>query len=132
MLGNGISSEWLKNTVKQSLEDQYCQIWHYDLMTSSKCTVYRIFKNDFCFEKYLTELHSFSRSVFVKFRCRNDKLPVVTGAFNDVIYQNRKCTLCNADDIGDEFHYLFHCTYFINERRELLSRYFYMNPSSEK
>ena len=131
MCKDNVSSTWIKHIVRKSLEDQFCQNWHTELNNSSRCNIYRIFKSEFCFEKYLLDLHGASRSVYIKFRCRNNKLPIVTGAFHDVQYQDRKCTLCNGD-IGDEYHYLFNCTAFTHERHQLLKRYFYMNPSTEK
>jgi hypothetical protein len=33
---------------------------------------------------------------------------------------DRICDLCDLEHIGDEFHYLFECTYFERERKQLL------------
>ena len=39
----------------------------------------------------------------------------------------RKCTHCN--DLGDEFHYLFKCDLFSEERREYIKPYYYKHPN---
>ena len=38
------------------------------------------------------------------------ELPIETGRWANILKQNRKCHLCNLE-IGNEFHYLFICSY---------------------
>jgi hypothetical protein len=40
-----------KNIVKLRLHDQLLQDWHSNIDTSSKCLVYRTYKNTQCYEK---------------------------------------------------------------------------------
>ena len=40
-------------------------------------------------------------------------------------FGERKCPLCNLNDIGDDFHYLLKCSFFETDRKELLKQYFY-------
>ncbi len=47
--------EWLKECVLQRYKDQYEQMWHEVINTSSKCIVYRKYKTEFKFEKYLVK-----------------------------------------------------------------------------
>ena len=51
----------------------------------------------------------------IKLRTRTHQLPVTKNRFNsnnvDV-----SCNLCCCGDVGDEFHYLFKCTYFNDMR----------------
>jgi hypothetical protein len=60
----------------------------------------------------------------------NLKLPIETGRWANILKQNRKCHLCNID-IGNEFHYLFICSYpQISELRFfLIPEYYLRNPS---
>ena len=51
-----------------------------------------------------------------KFRT-NHKLPVENGRWKNIARENRICLLCNNGEIGDEFHYLFKCQYFGNQRK---------------
>jgi hypothetical protein len=52
----------------------------------------------------------------------NLKLPIETGRWANILKQNRKCYLCNLE-IGNEFHYLFICSY---------PQYYLRNPSLYK
>ena len=65
----------------------------------------------------------------VKFRTANFKLPIEIGRWDNVWINERKCTLCNTNDIGDSFHYLLRCPFFTPERTELLKPYFYIRPN---
>ena len=68
---------------------------------------------------------------YSKFRCRNTKLPVETNTFYGNLGSDR-CLLCPQDVVGDEFHYLFSCSYFGDERNLLLKPYYRVNPSTLK
>lgn len=47
-----INESWLKNIVKLRLQDQYMQTWNTLVQESPKAVNYRIFKENFRFEKY--------------------------------------------------------------------------------
>ena len=49
-----------------------------------------------------------------------------------ILHCDRKCTLCTKNDLGDEFHYLFVCDHFSNERKKYLGPYFYSKPNTYK
>ena len=76
-------------------------------MESRKCLNYRIFKTQFGIEPYVLSLPDKFRKTLSKFRCRNVKIPIELGAHQNVPRMERKCTLCNLSELGDEFHYLF-------------------------
>ena len=80
----------------------------------------------------MLSLSSKWRKLFTKFRCRNSKLPVVSGIFVNTPKEDRICTHCNCGDIGDEFHYIFKCEFFNEERRKCLKRYFIHHVSAYK
>ena len=42
----------------------------------------------------------------------------------NILRKNRKCKLCNRSHIGDEYHYIFECHYFNQNRKQSLSNYF--------
>ena len=48
----------------------------------------------------------------IKFRCRNNKLPIELGSYSNIPRENRFCTKCNLDVLGDEFHVLFVSPFF--------------------
>ena len=43
-----------------------------------------------------------------------------------------KCKLCDKNEIGDEFHYLFICPVFQEDRKRLLKEYYRKFPSMYK
>ena len=42
----------------------------------------------------------------IKLRTSNHYLPVETGRWNNTERHERKCTLCNENELGDEYHYI--------------------------
>ena len=94
--------------------------------------MYKIFKTEFVFEKYLN-CFSLYRTRLAKLRCRSHNLPVN----QDKLNQQRDiskgvCVLCSKNDIGDEYHYLFksfmifnkiiqHCMYCLIEQTQHMS-----------
>ena len=40
------------------------------------------------------------------------ELSIEHGRWNNIPRENRKCNLCNLEEIGDEFHYILNCPYF--------------------
>ena len=115
---------WLKNTCKLRLNDQYKQTWSESLNASSKGLLYRIFKIDFCCENYLLNLSDHYRKIFTKFRTSNHKLPIETGRWTNTPRQERVCNICDLEEVGDEFHYIFNCKFFKKERESLLGQYY--------
>jgi hypothetical protein len=73
-------------------------------------------------ESYLVSLSGNARIKLSKFRCRNIKIPIEVGAYCDIPRQERKCKLCTANVLGDEFHYLFTCGHFHRERNEFIKK----------
>ena len=68
----------------------------------------------------------------IKFRISNHRLPIETGRWENVPFDDRKCQLCHKDELGDEFHYLFCCNYFETERKRHLKPNFYKRPNIVK
>ena len=121
-----------KRYVQTRIKDQYIQCWNSIVDSSSKCINYRIFKHNFELEKYFNLLPSHLSNILCKFRCCNHKMPIETGRYYGVDRDRRYCQLCNIFLIGDEFHYLFTCSYFRIDRRKYIDRYFYENPNTYK
>ena len=53
-----INSYWFISLVKQTLKDQYNQLWHSQAENSTKALTYRLFKDNFMLEPYLEILDS--------------------------------------------------------------------------
>ena len=52
----------------------------------------------------------------------NHNLPIELGKFWGSERDDRICELCRLDKLGDEYHYLFECSYFEEQRRMLLQK----------
>ena len=55
-----------------------------------------------------------------EFRTCNNRLPIEVGRWYGIEKSQRKCTLCNENEIGDEYHYLFKCSRFYMIRNQCI------------
>ena len=115
--------------VKRSLRDQFIQEWSAKLQESSKGMNYSLYKENIDMENYLMVLPKSIYTTFAKFRTGNHRFPCEVGRYNDTEIAERKCTLCDSGDVGDEMHYLLLCPFFSNDRSLYLSRYYYARPN---
>lgn len=126
---NVINNNWLHNSVKQKLVDQFMQSWVSRVQNSPKAINYRIFKERFEFENYLKLLDCKKAIRFCRFRTTNHNLPIESGRWGNTDRNDRKCNLCNLNEVGDEFHYLFVCSAFQNERSNFLKQKIRTRPN---
>ena len=114
---DAINVNWLSKYVRDILEAQFKQQWHSGIHESSKCFNYRMYKTEHKFENYLTLLPPKLMQIFVNYRLCNNRLPVETGSWIKIDRNLRKCNLCNDNDVGDEFHFIYRCSFFDEERK---------------
>ena len=55
---------------------------------------------------------------------RNHHLPVTYNRFQEENIFDVNCPLCTTNEVGDESHYLFSCTFFTKERLSYLPKNF--------
>ena len=113
-----------KLKISQTLHDTFLQYWNATINTTPKGRNYKLFKMNTNFETFLISLPRSSSIPMVRFRTANHKLPIEVGRWENIVYEDRKCNLCDKHDLGDEFHLLLICPYFQNERKDLLKRYY--------
>lgn len=118
-----------KSRIKTLLNDQCLQNWNSSVNVSPKLLNYRIFKTELKLEKYLTCLPKNLSLELCKFRCLNSKIPIEKGRFLGIEREQRLCTFCDKHELGDEFHYLFNCSFLSNERRKYLPFDMYQTPN---
>lgn len=116
-------------TVKVRLLDQFLQTWNGDLQVSSKGTHYALFKDNLEPENYLTKLHGANLLNMLKFRTCNHKFPIEKGRWDNVELSERKCELCQKNDIGDNYHYLLVCPFFTSQRKQYMDPYYFVRPN---
>ena len=69
------------------------------------CIVYNDNKSDFFssevgVKNYFNILENKDIFIFCKFRTTNTKLPIQTGRWNNIARENRKCQICQENQIG--------------------------------
>ena len=47
-------------------------------------------------------------------------LHVETGRYSNTKLEDRICKICNTGHIENEYHFLFHCTYYDDERNDFM------------
>ena len=132
-----IEHNWLKKAIELRLSDLYIHEWENQLNNMSSCVTYRLIKPHFKQEKYLTLPNHSDRINLCKFRCRNMKIPVVTGGYTSrnnpaTPYENRLCEICDMNVVGNEFHYILECPAFQEHRNNYLNEFYIRNPNREK
>ncbi len=114
-----------KLVCKKNIKQIYEEEWRKELNESSKCYLYKNLKNNLKIEKYVCSLTSELRISLTKFRLTNHKLPIEIGRHNKIERNLRTCTKCDSGDLGDEYHYMFVCKEFLDERKKFIPRKLY-------
>ena len=102
--------------------------WSLDLNNDnrSKLRTYRIFKQEYCVEKYLqANMPGRFRSAFSKFRCGVAPLKIETGRYEGIPNENRLCfnDICkNNSKVEDEKHVILHCPVYSHLREDIFTR----------
>lgn len=123
------SKFWFKNAVKLRVQDQFLANWRAKVFNSSSCNVYRMFKHSLVLEPYLYSVPINIALKVIKFRCRNNFIPV--SRVNFVSDINLYCPMCNTCSHCDEVHLLLECNYFRQDRLTSLGRYKFRTVNSE-
>ena len=119
------------NLLECNLKDQYIQSWHETLYNGTMYSNYRMFKQSFGSELYLTHMLPSEAIILCRFRTGNSNLAIVRGRYNNVPRPERLCDLCNTN-LGDEYHSLLECTGLIEVRKLLIKPYYCRNPNTLK
>lgn len=120
--------------VNQRVNDQYQQNWRSKLDDSTKARFYREIRPRFSCQTYLSQIHSVHHlKSFARLITSSHRLRVETGRWErpPIAYENRKCHICHVE-IEDEFHFLFKCPLYNDDRTKLVPRYYRVNPSMFK
>ena len=126
-----INMKWFIAAFKQKIRDQYLQTWSSLVDQASSGKNYRLFKGTFQMNRYFSFLPTKYCRILTAYRTRNHRLPIETGRWSSIPASDRICQLCNAD-IGDEYHYIMQCPFFLEQRRRLIKPYFTTNINTLK
>jgi exonuclease III len=121
------------NSVIQRIYDQYIQQWFSEIGTLNKLESYRLFKDSFTCEKYLSCVDNTKyRVALTRFRCSAHKLLIEEGRYRNIIREERICRLCNMNLVESEYHFLLVCPLYRELRRICLPQYYCSWPNIQK
>jgi hypothetical protein len=72
------------------------------------------------------------RNIIAKLRLSSHKLFIETGRHQNIVRDQRKCVLCNLNDIEDEYHFVLTCPYYADVRKTLIPKYYRCRPNMFK
>jgi hypothetical protein len=119
-----------RKRVEKVLTDQYIQMWTGEVDELSKCLNYRIYKKSYDVENYFNMLSPGLSRFLCRFRCMNHRLPIEYGRFIQMERSKRICKLCTDQSLGDEFHYVFKCSFFDSDRKKHIPQSFTNVPNT--
>ena len=123
---------WFKNSTKVRLEDIYAKTWSDSVYDNASCLNYRAMTLVKKTQNYVLKLPKRYMYAMLKLKCVNNYMPIVAGRYSSTPVDDRLCTICQLNEIGDEFHYLFKCTFFSTQRARYIMRYYYTQPNMYK
>jgi len=96
----------------------------------NKLRTYKLLKNNFNTEKYVTCSHvpRKHKSAYTKFRCGVAPLRLETGRYDGTPLDLRICPLCKLA-VESEIHVMFHCQFYQNIREDVLPRAYEINTN---
>lgn len=118
----------LNKIIKKKLSIKFSETWKTKLFENkrknkkhgNKLRTYRLFKDNYKFEKYLTILSQQQRNCFTKFRIGCHKLEIERGRYFNIDEDKRICKLCNTV-VEDEIHFLLNCTTLSTVRAPIIN-----------
>ena len=121
------------NILQCRLRDIYITEWKQGLNLSQSLAICREVKQSFEMSSYLVKMQNRKfRNALAKLRLSLHQLSIETGRHRNIDRPNRKCTVCNLNDIEDEFHFTLICPAYEDLRKQYIPKYFYPRPSVYK
>ena len=118
---------------KNRLRDQYITNWDVSVTSCSSMILYKELKPVFERSSYLDIVDNKKhRNIIAKLRLSSHKLSIETGRHQNIDRDQRKCILCNLNDIEDEFHFVLKCPYYNDVRNALIPKYYRIRPNMFK
>ena len=115
------------------LKDIYISEWLSGVRDSTSLNLYKEIKTTVVRSPYLTLLeNSKHRNIIAKIRLSSHNLLIETGRHRQIERVNRKCSLCNRNDLEDEFHFILICPFYMSLRSKYIARHYTERPSMYK
>ena len=128
------SDIWISTVIKK-LKERYTSYWEKTINNNDgKLRTYKLFKNRFCMENYLSSRSCIrdleSRKCLSRLRISAHNLEIERGRYTRPItpIENRICNLCKLET-GDEIHFLIKCKKLDKVRKPYISSIVSLNPN---
>ena len=107
--------------------------WHIDIQNKTSLTLFMSLKSEIEISNYLIKIYYSSyRNCLAKIRLSSHQLNIEVGRHRNIDRLNKICTLCNMNEIEDEYHFILICPFYKNLRENYIKRYFFIWPSTYK
>ena len=112
-----IDEKYFVRLFRQRIHDIYLQDWHAEVSLTSNNRLFKIIKDNFCFEPYLSLNNKAFRTAITRIRLSSHVFMIERARWNRRIpeVKERLCKVCNV--VENEFHCLIECPRFTNERK---------------
>ena len=118
---------------KQRVRDQYLTVWNAKVLVSSSLEFYKEICPTICTATYLHKIVNIRyRRALSKIRLSSYDLQIELGRHRGVERSERKCTVCDHNEIEDVFHFVLICPKYAHIRNQHLKRYYRQRPSMFK
>lgn len=112
------------------LKDIYITDWKQSIDLSSSLVMYREMKTIFEISPYLLIVRSKKfRNAIAKLRLSSHHLNIEIGRHRNIERLERKCELCDKNDLEDEYHFTIICPVYSDIRKQYIQKYYYIRPS---
>ena len=131
--GVGDSKLFLK-VFRERLHDIFKQNWYMRLEESTRASFYRAIKPSFIYSTYQESiLPKKHRMALTRLLVSSHRLHVETGRWERPVIprEHRYCQHCPSK-IEDEFHLLLECRLYSEIRLQLIPKYYWHRPSTQK
>jgi len=112
-----------KEYMIKSLRKHFLALWKEKMNNCSdgKLQTYTKVKASFGCEKYLKLIRNFQlRRSICKFRVSSHHLQIELGRYQGIPRHQRLCQQCSSGEVEDEIHFLFNCSKYEPDRKELV------------
>ncbi len=102
---------------KKRITERFARDWRHHCSTKDKLRTYRLFKTDIKTASHLnSNLPKYERSLISQLRLGVLPLRIETGRYQNLIEAERICEVCDSNQVENEYHFLFECDLYNNER----------------
>ncbi len=113
---------WAAKKTMASLNEKTYERWDEEILSNRKLSVYALVKDSYDIDSYTTEINDrHLRKYLTCLRLGSHPLQIEVGRYNYIPRQERKCTLCNSQNVEDESHFLLSCPLYTTLREDLFN-----------